>query len=166
LKENPVIKEKVIYKENRKELDDLKAECERLRLKLFNYETGHIKVPTHGINVGNLYKVKMLGVGKDGDGFTKVNNFIIFVPNTKKDQITIIKITRVLKKYAFGKILEGEPDGEVIDASTNIENSNDAVNTTESNNVSNSPESTELINNKTETEKSESDSVMLAKKDG
>jgi predicted RNA-binding protein with TRAM domain len=115
LKENPIVKEKVIVKENKKELEELKAECERLRLKLFNYETGHIKVPTHGIGVGNLYKVKILGVGKDGDGFTRVNNFIIFVPNTKKDQITIVKITRVLKKYAFGKVIEGEPDGEVID---------------------------------------------------
>jgi predicted RNA-binding protein with TRAM domain len=119
LEENPIIKEKIVYKENKKELDDLTSECERLRLKLFNYETGHIKVPTHGINVGNMYKVKVLGVGKDGDGFTKVNNFIIFVPNTKKDQLVNVKITRVLKKYAFGKIVEGEPDGEVIDA-TNV----------------------------------------------
>lgn len=116
LKDNPIVKEKIVYKENKKELEDLNAECERLRLKLFNYETGHIKVPTHGINVGNMYKVNVLGVGKDGDGFTKVNNFIIFVPNTKKDQIVNIKITRVLKKYAFGKTIEGEPDGEVIDA--------------------------------------------------
>jgi predicted RNA-binding protein with TRAM domain len=118
LKENPVVKEKIVVKQDTKELEELKAECERLRLKLFNYETGHIKVPTHGINVGNIYKVKVLGVGKDGDGFTKVNNFIIFVPNTKKDEITNVKITRVLKKYAFGKVLEGEPDSEVIDATT------------------------------------------------
>lgn len=116
LKENPIIQEKVVVKENTKELNELKGECERLRLKLFNYETGRMSVPTHGINVGNTYKVKILGVGKDGDGFTRVNNFIIFVPNTNKDQETNIKITRVLKKYAFGKVLEGEPDGEVIDA--------------------------------------------------
>ncbi len=165
LKENPVVKEKVIYKENRKELDDLKAECERLRLKLFNYETGHIKVPTHGINVGNLYKVKVLGVGKDGDGFTKVNNFIIFVPNTKKDQITIIKITRVLKKYAFGKVLEGEADGEVIDATSIANNANDTINTDNSNKTSNSMDSNELINNKSENNKPKSDSVVLAEKD-
>ncbi len=116
LKENPIVKEKIIYQKDTKELEELKAECERLRLKLFNFETGHIKVPTHGINVGNQYKIKVLGVGKDGDGFTKVNNFIIFVPNTKKDDIVNVKITRVLKKYAFGKVIEGMPDGEVIDA--------------------------------------------------
>jgi predicted RNA-binding protein with TRAM domain len=118
LKTHPKIEEKIVYKENKKELEDLNAECERLRLKLFNYETGRMQVPTHGINVGNLYKVKILGVGKDGDGFTKVNNFIIFVPSTTKDQEVNIKITRVLKKYAFGKVSEGEPDGKVLDATS------------------------------------------------
>jgi predicted RNA-binding protein with TRAM domain len=121
IKENPIIQEKIVYKENTKELNDLKGECERLRLKLFNYETGRMSVPTHGINVGNNYKVKVLGVGKDGDGFTRVNNFIIFVPNTNKDQEVNIKITRVLKKYAFGKVIEGEPGEEVIDATMESE---------------------------------------------
>jgi len=116
LKDNPIVKEKIVYKENTKELQELNAECERLRLKLFNYETGRMSVPTHGINVGNLYKVKILGVGKDGDGFTRVNNFIIFVPETTKDQEVNIKITRVLKKYAFGKVLEGEVPDNVVDA--------------------------------------------------
>ena len=116
LKEHPVVQEKVVYKENTKELNDLKGECERLRLKLFNYETGRMNVPTHGINVGSAYKVRILGVGKDGDGFTRVNNFIIFVPNTTKDQEVNIKITRVLKKYAFGKTIEGEPTEEIVDA--------------------------------------------------
>jgi predicted RNA-binding protein with TRAM domain len=118
IKENPVIKEKIVYKENTKELNELKGECERLRLKLFNYETGRMSVPTHGINVGNAYKVKILGVGKDGDGFTRVNNFIIFVPNTTKDQEVNIKVTRVLKKYAFGKVMEGATDEVVLDATT------------------------------------------------
>lgn len=119
LKEHPIVKEKVVMKENTKELNELKGECERLRLKLFNYETGRMSVPTHGINVGNLYKVNILGVGKDGDGFTRVNNFIVFVPSTTKDQKVIIKITRVLKKYAFGKVIEGEPTETVVDATTN-----------------------------------------------
>jgi hypothetical protein len=50
-----------------------------------------------------------------------VNNFIIFVPNTNKDQEVNIKITRVLKKYAFGKVIEGEPGEEVIDATMESE---------------------------------------------
>jgi predicted RNA-binding protein with TRAM domain len=120
LKEHPVVQEKIVIKENTQELNELRGECERLRLKLFNYETGRMSVPTHGINVGSAYKVKILGVGKDGDGFTRVNNFIIFVPNTNKDQEVNIKITRVLKKYAFGKILEGEPTEDIVDA-TNVE---------------------------------------------
>jgi len=121
LKENPIVKEKIVYKENTKELNELKAECERLRLKLFNYETGRMNIPTHGINVGNAYKVKIFGVGKDGDGFTRVNNFIIFIPNTTKDQEVNIKITRVLKKYAFGKIIEGETTENIIDARVSSE---------------------------------------------
>ena len=120
LKQNPIVKEKIVYKENRKELEELNSECERLRLKLFNFETGNIDIPTHGINVGDLYRVSIQGVGKDGDGFTKVNNFIIFVPNTHKDQEVNIAITRVLKKYAFGKIVEGEPDGKVVDTTSPV----------------------------------------------
>ena len=120
LKDNPVVKEKIVYKENTKEFNELKAECERLRLKLFNYETGHMKMPTHGISVGNAYKVKILGVGKDGDGFTRVNNFIIFIPNTNKDQEVNIKITRVLKKYAFGKTVDDVSEDQVIDATTGM----------------------------------------------
>jgi predicted RNA-binding protein with TRAM domain len=86
-----------------------------------------MSIPTHGINVGNIYKVKILGVGKDGDGFTKVNNFIIFIPATTKDQEVNIKITRVLKKYAFGKVLEGEPaEGEVVHDATTGSVSNQA----------------------------------------
>lgn len=127
LKTHPKIEEKIVYKENKKELEDLNAECERLRLKLFNYETGRMTVPTHGINVGNLYKVKILGVGKDGDGFTKVNNFIIFVPSTTKDQEVNIKITRVLKKYAFGKVSEGESDEKVQDATSGSTDSDAGV---------------------------------------
>jgi predicted RNA-binding protein with TRAM domain len=120
LKENPIVKEKIVYKENTTEFNEIKAECERLRLKLFNYETGHMKMPTHGINVGNIYKVIILGVGKDGDGFTRVNNFIIFVPDTNKDQEVNIKITRVLKKYAFGKTVEDVSGEQVLDATSGM----------------------------------------------
>ncbi len=130
LKENPIVKEKIVYRENTKEQEELKAECERLRLKLFNYETGRMNVPTHGINVGNVYKVNILGVGKDGDGFTKVNNFIIFVPSTKKDQDCNIQITRVLKKYAFGKVTEQEenaPQADVIDTTSDPEGAQNAL---------------------------------------
>jgi predicted RNA-binding protein with TRAM domain len=165
IKENPVIKEKVVVKQDTKELEELKAECERLRLKLFNYETGHIKVPTHGINVGNIYKVKVLGVGKDGDGFTKVNNFIIFVPNTKKDEITNVKITRVLKKYAFGKVLEGEPDGEVIDATTGAGAGTGTGSILNNNANASSQSSGDGINNSTPGSGSSGNAVVIADKE-
>ncbi|MBI2579283.1 MAG: TRAM domain-containing protein [Candidatus Aenigmarchaeota archaeon] len=60
------------------------------------------------VKVGEEYDVKITDVGAKGDGITKVNSFIIFVPNTQKNEECRIKIKEVANKFAIGeKVGEG-----------------------------------------------------------
>ena len=61
------------------------------------------------VKVGEEYDVKITDVGAKGDGITKVHNFIIFVPNTQKNEECKIRIKEVANKFAIGeKVGEGE----------------------------------------------------------
>ena len=65
------------------------------------------------VKVGEEYDVKITDVGAKGDGITKVHNFIIFVPNTQKNEECKIRIKEVANKFAIGeKVGEGESSSE------------------------------------------------------
>ncbi len=55
------------------------------------------------VNVGEEYDVEIEGVGAKGDGIAKINNFVTFVPNTKKGDKIRIRITSVARKFAFAE---------------------------------------------------------------
>ena len=55
------------------------------------------------VKVGEEYDVEITDVGAKGDGITKVENFIIFVPNGKKGEHCRIKIKEVANKFAVGE---------------------------------------------------------------
>lgn len=59
------------------------------------------------VKVGEELDVKIEGVGEKGDGITRKEGFVIFVPNTKKDDQVRIRITRVLRKVGFGEVVGG-----------------------------------------------------------
>ena len=64
------------------------------------------------VKVGEEYDVKITDVGAKGDGITKVNNFIIFVPNTQKNEECKIRIKEVANKFAIAeKVGAGEEGG-------------------------------------------------------
>jgi len=58
------------------------------------------------IKAGEVHEVKILSVGEKGDGITKVNGFVVFVPETKKGDFVKIKITKVMTKFGFAQVLE------------------------------------------------------------
>jgi len=58
------------------------------------------------VKVGDVLDVKIVGVGKEGDGFARVSGFVIFVPNSKEGEAHKIRVVKVLKSYAFGEIIE------------------------------------------------------------
>ncbi len=64
------------------------------------------------VNVGDEINVKIEGVGEKGDGIAKVKGFVIFVPGAKTGEEIKIKVTKVLRKVAFGEVA-GAATGEI-----------------------------------------------------
>lgn len=65
------------------------------------------------IKEGEEYTVKITDVGAKGDGITKIENFIVFVPGTKKGDEVRIRIKQVSQRFAIGeKVGEGESSTE------------------------------------------------------
>ena len=57
------------------------------------------------VNVGDEIELKIEAVGEKGDGIGKVKGFVIFVPNAKQGETVKVKITKVLRKVAFGEVV-------------------------------------------------------------
>ncbi|MBI5061211.1 MAG: TRAM domain-containing protein [Candidatus Aenigmarchaeota archaeon] len=65
------------------------------------------------IKVGEEYDVKITDVGAKGDGITRVENFIVFVPGAKKGDEIRIRIKELARSFAIGeKIGEGSKKQE------------------------------------------------------
>ncbi|MBS3816587.1 MAG: TRAM domain-containing protein [Candidatus Thermoplasmatota archaeon] len=58
------------------------------------------------VEEGETYKVKIEDIGKEGDGVAKVENFVVFVPDTDVGDEVEIEITRVLRTLAFGEVAD------------------------------------------------------------
>lgn len=65
------------------------------------------------VRVGDEIDLKIEAVGEKGDGIAKVKGFVIFVPNTQKDQECKVRITKVLRKVGFGECI-GPATGPVV----------------------------------------------------
>ena len=57
------------------------------------------------IDVGETYDVTIEDVGREGDGITRVEGFVIFVPNSKKGDNVKIRITKVSRRVGFGEVV-------------------------------------------------------------
>ncbi len=62
-----------------------------------------MKVP---VEKNQEYIVEIVDNGFEGEGIAKIDNFIIFIPNSIKGEKVKIIIVKVLSSHAFGKILE------------------------------------------------------------
>ena len=61
---------------------------------------------TAPIEEGEEYDVKIEDVGKEGDGITRVEGFVVFVPDTKVGDEVRVKITSVRRRFAFAEKIE------------------------------------------------------------
>ena len=52
------------------------------------------------------YIVDIIDNGFEGEGIAKINNFIIFIPNSIKGEKVKVLIVKVLSSHAFGKVIE------------------------------------------------------------
>ncbi|NYB51440.1 MAG: TRAM domain-containing protein [Methanobacteriaceae archaeon] len=58
---------------------------------------------TAPINEGEEYEVKIEDVGKEGDGITRIEGFVVFVPETKVGDEVKVRITSVRRRFAFAE---------------------------------------------------------------
>ncbi|MFO7791721.1 MAG: TRAM domain-containing protein [Candidatus Saliniplasma sp.] len=61
------------------------------------------------VEEGETYDVEIEDMGKEGDGVAKVENFVVFIPDTEVGDKVTIEITKVLHTMAFGEV-KGEAD--------------------------------------------------------
>jgi predicted RNA-binding protein with TRAM domain len=58
------------------------------------------------VEEGKEYSVTITDIGSQGDGVAKVDGFIIFVPDAHVGKTYKVRITKVMSKSAFAKIVE------------------------------------------------------------
>ncbi|HLD12768.1 MAG TPA: TRAM domain-containing protein [Candidatus Nanoarchaeia archaeon] len=63
------------------------------------------------VKPGEVYDVTIEAVGEKGDGIAKIRGFVIFIPGVKQGEQVKIKINKVLRKVAFGEVVN---DGTAV----------------------------------------------------
>ncbi|TQD29250.1 TRAM domain-containing protein [Methanolobus vulcani] len=61
---------------------------------------------TAPVEAGETYDVTIEDIAREGDGIARVSGFVIFVPGTSVGDEVNIKITKVLRKFAFAEVAE------------------------------------------------------------
>lgn len=57
------------------------------------------------IDIGETYDVTIEDVGREGDGITRIEGFVVFVPNTKKGDSVKIRVTKVSRRVGFAEVV-------------------------------------------------------------
>lgn len=67
------------------------------------------------VEEGETYEVDIEDLGSKGDGIARVDNFVVFVPETEVGERVEVEINSVGRKFAFGDVVErlGEAEGDV-----------------------------------------------------
>jgi predicted RNA-binding protein with TRAM domain len=125
--ENKVLKEappNIEYKDSPatiKQLEDLEKENEMLKMQVIELEaaTRNTTVPiskdrptkSHPSEIepfikrGDRFNVTIEGLGRNGDGFTKLRNYVIFIPDTKIGENLEVEVTKTTRKCGFARPL-------------------------------------------------------------
>ena len=64
------------------------------------------------VEKNKVYEMEISSYGSDGEGVGKVDDFVVFVPYTARGDRILVKILKVAKHHAFGKlerILQSSP---------------------------------------------------------
>lgn len=57
------------------------------------------------VEEGKVYDVRVEDVGSKGDGIARVEGFVVIVPNTKVGDTVKVRVTKVLRRVAFGEVV-------------------------------------------------------------
>lgn len=63
-----------------------------------------MKNKTTNIKKNDIVKLDITAMSSDGSGIGRIDDLVVFVPNTAVGDVVRVKIVKVLKSYAFGRI--------------------------------------------------------------
>ena len=58
------------------------------------------------MKINDIYEVIIESIDDIGNGVTRINNIVVFVPYTLSNEKVKIKIVSVSKRFAVGKVIE------------------------------------------------------------
>jgi len=59
------------------------------------------------VEVNQIYRLRIIGIGKEGDGIGKVKKFTVIVPHTQIDERVKVRIVRIpAPSFAVGEVIE------------------------------------------------------------
>jgi predicted RNA-binding protein with TRAM domain len=61
--------------------------------------------PPTPVEEGKVYEAQIEDMGREGDGVARIENFVVFVPGTKVGDKVKVRITRVMRRVAFGEVV-------------------------------------------------------------
>jgi predicted RNA-binding protein with TRAM domain len=70
------------------------------------------------VKEGEVYHVKIVDVGRQGDGIARLSGLIIFVPGAKVGEEMDVKIVKVARSSAFAEKIVKSEEGSVAGADT------------------------------------------------
>jgi predicted RNA-binding protein with TRAM domain len=57
------------------------------------------------ITIDETYDVTIEDVGREGDGITRIEGFVVFVPNTKKGDNVKVRVTKIARRVGFAEVV-------------------------------------------------------------
>ena len=82
----------------------------------FNRDRDNFVPQQAPVKVGDELDATIEGVGEKGDGFTRKDGFVLFVPNVQKGDNVRIRVNKVLRKVGFAEVI-GQATGAPSTAS-------------------------------------------------
>ncbi len=65
-----------------------------------------VKEKSVPVSVGDEIEAAIEGVGTKGDGFFKVEGFVVFVKGATEEGVVKVRVTKVLASYAFAEVIK------------------------------------------------------------
>lgn len=63
------------------------------------------RLPPKPVEVGKEYDVEIQETSRRGEGITRIEGLVVFVPNTKPGDKVRIKVTRISRRFAEAEVI-------------------------------------------------------------
>ena len=75
-------------------------------INLFGNDYSNDRKSNAPVNEGEEYDVKIEDLGRDGDGITRIEGFVVFVSGAKVGDEVKIRVNSVRRNFGFAEVVE------------------------------------------------------------